>query len=267
MKSAVVIAVVAVLVGACNGDDDGRAITSSTTTGSETVPVESVPGTTDEAPATSDPLVTAYTLDVPTDAFEAAFPPPGLPVRPDSEVELGASDLAGVISGGEQLFAVVPPSVVVVRVDPRSGDAVSLDLGLGASGEGAVGHAFAAGSLWVLGGPFRDTLVEVDPIAMRETRRGQLGDDHGIRHGDPTDELWLSTFRGVRRVDVVSGEVGELVPLEVDLRDLAIGDGEVWVTRPPPPRSLGSTPPTAASIWSTPTRARLPSPSETGSCG
>jgi hypothetical protein len=126
-----------------------------------------------------------------------------------------------------------PPSTLV-RIDPASGVADALDLGLGESREGVAAHAYVGASVWVLGGPFRDTLVEVDAASMGEIRRIQLDNDHGIRQQLPGDELWLTTLKAVRRVDVDTGVVDPPVELEVDptAGALVVHGGAVWVPLP-----------------------------------
>lgn len=211
----------AALVVACGAGSDQGAPSASAPTTSTTDVVE---------PGDPPPPITAHTADVPTTLLEPSFPPPDLPLQTESELMVGEPNLVRLIGGDDWLFGVVPPSTVV-RIDPNTGDIARLDLDLGESREGPIGHAFIDGTLWALGGSFRDTLVEVDPVSMTETRRIQLEDDHGIR-SSPADELWLTTLRGVRPVDVESGEIGSLVPLEVDPADLSTSDGVVWVTLP-----------------------------------
>jgi hypothetical protein len=230
--AAVVSAATLLATSGCAGTDDD-------TPGASAPAVEEVPETlaAPEVAATlpdTRPPPTAYTASpetppVPDAAIE--FPPADLPLQAEGEVVVGEAGLVHLIEGGDWLFAVEPPSVIV-RIDPDSGQVLRLDLDLGTSREGSVRHAYAADALWVLGGPFRDTLVEVDPVAMRETRRVQLDDDHAIQHGGPVDTLWLSTLRGVRPVELATGEVGEVVPLEVDPVGIAVDDDAVWVTLP-----------------------------------
>jgi hypothetical protein len=186
----------ALIVAGCAGSGSEESIAAST--------VGSIPGTSAVAEVPSTLSTESVASDAPADGSGVEFPPPGLPLRTDDEIVVGSSGLVRLIEGGSWLFAVEPPSVIV-RIDPNSGEVARLDLALGESREGAVRHAFAGGSLWVIGGPFRDTLVEVDPVTLSEIRRVQLDDDHAISHGGPVDTLWLSTLRGVRPVDLVTG--------------------------------------------------------------
>ena len=163
MRVAVIAAVVLVSA-ACSGDGSERVVSSSP--GSDTA-LDGAPTTASATLGTSDgshvpePSVTSGTSTAdtpapPPTAVEVAFPPPGLPLRPASELAIGAPNLVGLIGGGDWLFAVDPPSTVM-RIDPQSGEVARLDLELGESREGPVRQAFVAGSLWAIGGPFRDT--------------------------------------------------------------------------------------------------------------
>ena len=210
----------AVAVTACSGDAAAPA-TAPTTDSAPTLT------TVGETTAAVEPTTPALS----SSSFKTELPPPALPLRRGVEIDVGTPDLGGLLSGDDWLFAVVPPSTLV-RVDPRSGDVARLDLGLGESREGVVRHAYVGGSVWAIGGPFRDTLVEVDPSAMTESRRIVLGDDHSIRQHGRSEGLWLLTLRGVRPVDVSTGEVGDVVALEVDPAGVATAPGAVWVTLP-----------------------------------
>jgi outer membrane protein assembly factor BamB len=220
---------VAVVAG-CSSDDADR--TASGPSVASTAPiVASIPAASAEVGAGDTSTSSVDTPPVSTTAVDIVFPPPDLPVLPDSEVLVGEPDLVGLISGGDWLFATSPPSELV-RIDPDGGAVERLDLGFGESSEGPARPAFVGGSVWMIGGPFRDTLVEIDPETMTEVRRIQLADDHGLRHHGPSDTLWLSTLNGVRPVDMVSGELGEPVLLEVDPAGIAVSDGDVWVAQP-----------------------------------
>lgn len=234
MTSAVA-AVALVIAAGCAGDEsDGFVGPASPTSTAEDASPTTPASEPSPTPPTSSPIST-YTSP-PTSAASPGrptveFPPQALPLRADGEITLGQPDLVRLAAGGEWLFAVEPPSVVI-RIDPDTGDTERLDLDLGSSREGPVRHAYAADALWVLGGPFRDTLVEVDPVTMTETHRIQLDQDHAIRHGGPVDTLWLTTLRGVRPVELSTGEVGDIVPVEVDPAGIAVDGTDVWVTLP-----------------------------------
>lgn len=215
----------ALVMAGCAGSGSDENLAPSTPT------VESSAGSSAVTEVTPTLPTEPMASDAPVAEPTVEFPPPGLPLRTGDEIVVGSPGLIRLIEGGHWLFAVEPPSTIV-RIDPKSGDVARLDLELGESREGAVRHAFAGGNLWVIGGPFRDTLVEVDPVTLTETRRIQLDDDHAIRHGGPADTLWLSTLRGIRPVDLVTGEVGDVVPVEVDPLGIAVADDAVWVALP-----------------------------------
>lgn len=219
-----------VALGACASEDSERAAEAVAASTTEAVLSSTAPAVTTSAPpptsAATDAASTSSTIPV---AVE--FPPPALPLLPESQLSIGEPDLLNMVEGGEWLFAMRPPSVLL-RIDVSSGEVVPLDLGLGESPEGSARSAYVDGSVWVIGGPFRDTLVEVDPVEMIEVRRIHLDDDHAIRQQEPADRLWLTTFRAVRPVDVVTGEVDGSVPLEVDPASIAFADDVVWVTLP-----------------------------------
>lgn len=118
----------------------------------------------------------------------------------------------------------------MLRIDPTTGTVTELDLALGISRDGVPSHAYANGSLWASGGPFRDTVVEIDPVTMTEVRRIQLPNDHNSRHAGTA--LWLTTRRGVRSVDMTTAEVGELIELPVDPAQVLSHGTDLWVSLP-----------------------------------
>jgi hypothetical protein len=228
IRATAILLVGAIIAPGCAGDEQ-----SATT-------IPSAPGSTLASPESASPATErSVPVSVSTPGSTTSpdvsieFPPPDLPLVVSRELDVEVSDLFALKHGGEWLFGMRPPSTLV-RIDPASGVVDALDLGLGESREGAAAHAYVGDSVWVLGGPFRDTLVEVDAATMGEIRRIQLDDDHGIRQQLPSDELWLTTLNAVRKVDVDAGVVGTPVELEVDpsAGALVAHGGAVWVPLP-----------------------------------
>jgi hypothetical protein len=81
--------------------------------------------------------------------------------------------------------------------------------------------------MWLIGGAFRDQLIEVDTTTMTEVRRIDLDDDHSVAAATETD-VWLMTARAGRRFDIVSGTLDRPMELDVDSADVAVDpDGSV----------------------------------------
>ena len=223
------------------GQDDGAAAAIDETIRSVTTTTIS-PGAPSTAstppsssPPSSSPSSSSPSTSRPTGSIGAAgsptltFPPAGLPLIDGSRLEVGA-DLLALRQVGPWLVAVAPPSRVV-RIDPAGGARAELELEIGESRSGPPQLATGAGSVWALGGPFRDQLVEIDLDAMEVLDRITLDDDHSLVGGDTA--LWLTTRRGVRTFDPVERTMGEVIDLPVDPAGAAVDDdGALWIALP-----------------------------------
>jgi hypothetical protein len=215
--------------GAASATDDTTRNVTTTTINARTSSTASTP------PSSSPPSSSSPPTSRPTGSIGAAgsptltFPPAGLPLIDGSRLEVGA-DLLALRQVGPWLVAVAPPSRVV-RIDPAGGARAELELEIGESRSGPPQLATGAGSVWALGGPFRDQLVEIDLDAMDVLDRITLDDDHSLVGGDT--ELWLTTRRGVRTFDPVERTLGEVIDLPVDPAGAAVDDdGALWIALP-----------------------------------
>jgi hypothetical protein len=236
IRATAVLLAGAIITAACADVGDQSAATTPIAPGSTLVaPATALPAPETASPVSERGAPVSVSTPRPSTSPDVpiVFPPPDLPLVVSSELDVGVPDLLALKHGGEWLFGMGTPSTLV-RIDPVTGVVDALDLGLGESIEGAAGHAYVGDSVWVLGGPFRDTLVEVDAATMVEILRIRLDDDHGIRQQLPSDELWLTTLKAVRRVDVDAGAVDPPVELEVDpsAGALVAHGGAVWVPLP-----------------------------------
>src|SRR5690606_14346050 len=108
----------------------------------------------------------------------------------------------------------------------------SLELAIGPSVGGAPSWAASDETVWLIGGAFRNELIEIDMATMTEVRRVDLENDHSVAVATPT-AVWLTTARAVRRFAAVSGTLEPAIDLVVDPGGVAVApDGSVWVSLP-----------------------------------
>lgn len=180
-------------------------------------------------PRPTAPPVTVAT-DTSTPRETERWPLLEMPFVVDSEIDV-VRDLRGLTIAEGTLFAVTPPDVAL-RIDPSTGEVTRLDLRLGPAPDGAPSFAVGGDRVWVVGGPYRDELLEIDPSTMTEVRRTRLDNDHAVRAAS-AEAVWLTTLRGARRIDAATGEPGPLINLPADPGWLTLGpDGDVWVSLP-----------------------------------
>ncbi len=229
---AIVVALV-VLVSCNSGDSEIRTALSTAAPTVSTPSVAATPGSATTA-ARSSTSTSTTSVAPPTTAVVRnqlpSLPLPGFAFDVGSEFEI-VRDLRGLAAAGELMFAFTPPATIW-RIDPRQKAAESAELGIGPSVGGAPSWVVADEALWLVGGAFRDQLIEVDTTAMTEVRRIDLGDDHSVAAANATD-VWLMTAHELRRFDVVSGTLDPPVELVVDPGSVVIApNGSVWVSLP-----------------------------------
>jgi streptogramin lyase len=223
---AIVIALCVLM--SCNGTDpdDGTAVSVAVSTESTpSVATGATPGSaTTPAPSFAPPATTSVDGQLPS------LPLPGFAFEVGSEFEV-VRDLRGLAAAGGLLFAFTPPDTMW-RIDPARKAAESVELGIGPSAGGAPSWVVTDDAMWLIGGAFRDQLIEVDTTRMTEVRRIDLDDDHTVAAATATD-VWLMTAHAVRRFDIVSGTLVPPIELDVDPGSVAVApDGSVWVSLP-----------------------------------
>jgi hypothetical protein len=86
--------------------------------------------------------------------------------------------------------------------------------------------------MWVIGGPYRDELVEIDVDNWEVVRKFRLDNDHTVVRATP-DSVWLESLNWIRRVDTRTGEIGAPIEMQAGPGDVAVTDsGDVWVSLP-----------------------------------
>ncbi|MDQ6795686.1 MAG: hypothetical protein M3067_12880 [Chloroflexota bacterium] len=137
------------------------------------------------------------------------------------------------VSGKVDLPFVAPPSSAPQAT--ASGEAASSTVGVARSPAGqdlfpvvAVG----AGSLWVLGAPAVDTLVQIDPARLRVIRTLRLpAAATGLVTGPAV--MWVTTDAGLLLgIDPVAGRVRQIVRLGAGRVWAAAGRDSTWVSAP-----------------------------------
>jgi hypothetical protein len=216
---AVAVALVCVAASCGGSSSDSE---NDTTDAPSIAPPTSVPTSAPDSESTSTTDEAAQEL--------SSLPLPGFEFDVDSEVDV-AQDLRGLTRAGDLLFAFTPPHSML-RIDPVKQQVDSLVLGIGPSVGGAPSWVVDGDRMWVIGGAFRDELIEIDTSSMTEIRRIKLDDDHSVAAASTT-EVWLMTAHAVQRLDAASGTLDPPITLEVDPGDVAVApDGTVWVTLP-----------------------------------
>ena len=229
-----------VVLMSCNsGDPDDAPAISVATPVASTASVATDPASASSTP-TAPPPTTSQPAAAPTISSRPpttpvpeelpSLPLPGFAFEVDSEFQV-VRDLRGLTYADGLLFAFTPPETML-RIDPAGETTESMDLGIGPSVDGAPSWAVVDDTMWLIGGAFRNQLIEIDATTMTEVRRIDLEDDHRVGAATAAD-VWLHTAQAVRRFDVVSGTLAPPIELDVDPGATAVAeDGTVWVSLP-----------------------------------
>jgi hypothetical protein len=137
------------------------------------------------------------------------------------------------VSGNVDLPSVAPPSSAPLAT--ASGDAAFSTVGVARS---PAGHdlfpvvTVGAGSLWVLGAPAIDTLVQIDPARLRVMRTLRLPAAATGLVAGPAG-VWVTTDTGLLiGIDAVTGRVGRTLRLGAGRVWAAAGRDSTWVSAP-----------------------------------
>jgi YVTN family beta-propeller protein len=113
----------------------------------------------------------------------------------------------------------------VVRIDPTTNE-VGAPIRVGAA---PFSLAVGAGAVWVLNSN-DGTVMRIDPTSGRVTGRaipvGGMASDLAVA----ADALWITNGKRVLRIDPVTGEIRDELPVADGPFAVAVGMGSVWVT-------------------------------------